>query len=204
MRDDDAKQDESQDFFESCCKPESIVSRKRPSDLERNRTKNIHGLRTPPILRAPIESILVPFSRQVSIVLPQMSLPDRLAPKIYGLRQMTKRVHLILRATRSLMKFSRLSRYFTAVIFLSSLLISVPALADMDGVMMSGGKMMMMKAGQPATAMDHDVTMSDGTIVSVDGTVKTRDGRIFHLQNGEMIMMDGHFMKGGKATGMAP
>jgi hypothetical protein len=79
MRNDDGKQDESQDFFESCCKPESIVSRNRPSDLERNRTKNIHGLRTPPILRAPIESILVPFSRQVSIVLPEKSWPDRLS-----------------------------------------------------------------------------------------------------------------------------
>jgi hypothetical protein len=204
MRDDDAKQDESQDFFESCCKPELIVSRKRPSDLERNWAKNIHGLRTPPIHRAANESILAPFSWQVSIVLPEKSLARSCCHRNLRLETNDKRVHLILRATRSLMKFSRLSWYFTTVIFLSSLLITAPALADMDGVMMSGGKMMMMKAGQPATAMDHEVTMSDGTIVSIDGTVKPKDGRKFHLQNGEMIMMDGHFMKGGKATGMAP
>ena len=74
----------------------------------------------------------------------------------------------------------------------------------MDGVMMRGGKMMMMKAGHPATAMDHEVTMSDGTKVEVDGTIKPKDTKIFHLQNGEMILMDGHLMKGGKADLMNP
>ena len=78
-----------------------------------------------------------------------------------------------------------------------------PAAADMDGVMMSAGKMMMMKAGHPATPMDHETTMSDGTIVEVDGTVKLKNGTEFHLQDGEMIMMDGHLMKGGKAAPMS-
>ena len=72
----------------------------------------------------------------------------------------------------------------------------------MDGVMMHGGKMMMMKAGHPATAMDHEVIMSDGTKVEVDGTVKPKDGKIFHLQDGETILMDGHLMRGGKAAPM--
>ena len=84
------------------------------------------------------------------------------------------------------------------------LLFAAPAIADMDGVMMHDGKMMMMKAGHPATAMDHEVTMSDGTIVEVDGTVKPKNAPEFHLQNGEMIMMDGHLMKGGKAASMSP
>ena len=79
----------------------------------------------------------------------------------------------------------------------------VAAAADMDGVMMSAGKMMMMKAGHPATPMDHEVVMSDGTTVEVDGTVKSRNGTEFHLQDGEMIMMDGHLMKGGKAASMS-
>jgi hypothetical protein len=52
--------------------------------------------------------------------------------------------------------------------------------------------------------MDHDVTMSDGTVVSVDGTVKTKDGKTFHLRDGEMIMMDGHLMRGGKPAAMNP
>jgi len=92
-----------------------------------------------------------------------------------------------------------------AVVFLLSHLATAPsAIADMDGVMMHDGKMMMMKAGHPATAMDHEVTMSDGTIVEVDGTVKPKNAPEFHLQNGEMIMMDGHLMKGGKAASMSP
>jgi hypothetical protein len=99
---------------------------------------------------------------------------------------------------------ARLSVSLIAAIFLLSLFANAPPAAEMDGVMMHGGQMMMMKAGHPATAMDHEVTMSDGTKVEVDGTVKSKDGKIFHLQNGEMIMMDGHLMKGGKATTMSP
>ena len=102
------------------------------------------------------------------------------------------------------MKSSRLSIYLAAAICLLSQFASVPFAADMDGVMMHDGKMMMMKAGHPATAMDHEVTMSDGTIVEVDGTVKPKNAPEFHLQNGEMIMMDGHLMKGGKAASMSP
>ncbi len=101
------------------------------------------------------------------------------------------------------MTFSRLSVCLIASIFLLAQSPTAPFAADMDGVMMHDGKMMMMKAGRPATAMDHDVTMSDSTIVSVDGTVKTKDGKEFHLQNGEMIMMDGHLMKGGKPAQMS-
>ena len=99
---------------------------------------------------------------------------------------------------------SRLSVSLIAAIFLFSLFANAPAAADMDGVMMHGGKMTMMKAGHPETAMDHEVTMSDGTKVEVDGTVKPKDAKIFHLQNGETIMMDGHLMKGGKADLMNP
>jgi Domain of unknown function (DUF6799) len=87
--------------------------------------------------------------------------------------------------------------------FAALLLLIAPAAAEMDGVMMHDGKMMMMKAGHPATAMDHEVTMSDGTIVEIDGVVKSKNGKTFHLQDGEMIMMDGHLMKGGKAVPMS-
>ncbi len=101
-----------------------------------------------------------------------------------------------------LMKLLRLSTWLVAAIILLLQFATTPIAADMDGVMMSNGKMMMMKAGEPATAMEHEVKLSDGTIVSVDGLVKPRNGKEFHLQNGEMIMMDGHLMKGGKAASM--
>ena len=103
---------------------------------------------------------------------------------------------------KSRTKLLRLSIRLIAAIFLISLFESAPAAADMDGVMMHDGKMMIMKAGHPATAMDHEITMSDGTIVEVDGTVKSKDGKTFLLQNGEIILMDGHLMKGGKAAPM--
>jgi len=101
------------------------------------------------------------------------------------------------------MTFLRLSICLIASILLLSQFPTAPFAADMDGVMMHDGKMMMMKAGRPATAMDHEITMSDGTIVSLDGTVKKKDGEEFRLQNGEMIMMDGHLMKGGKPAQMS-
>lgn len=100
------------------------------------------------------------------------------------------------------MKFPRLSIVLVLAIFPALQFATEPFAAEMDGVIMSNGKMMMMKAGEPATAMNHEVKMSDGTTVSIDGVVKTADGRQFHLQNGEMIMMDGHLMKGGKAASM--
>jgi len=75
--------------------------------------------------------------------------------------------------------------------------------ADMDGVIMSHGKMMMMKAGRPATAMDQPITLLDGAIVELDGTIKSKDGKELHLHNGDMIMMDGHLMRaGGKPAPM--
>jgi hypothetical protein len=74
---------------------------------------------------------------------------------------------------------------------------AISSAADVDGVMMSDGKMMLMKAGHPALAMDHPITLSDGAIVEVDGTVKSKDGTEFRLRNGDMIMMDGHLMRGG-------
>jgi len=101
----------------------------------------------------------------------------------------------------SLTKFLRTSICPIAAILLTLSLVA-PAAADMDGVMMHDGKMMMMKAGHPATAMDHDITLSDGAIVEMDGTVKPKNGKTLHLQNGEMILMDGHLMKGGKPTVM--
>ncbi len=101
------------------------------------------------------------------------------------------------------MKRLRFTILLLAAAFTISQLAAAPFAAEMDGVMMSAGKMMMMKAGHPATAMDHEVTMSNGTVVEVDGTVKSKDGTDFHLQDGEMIMMDGHLMKGGKPAAMS-
>jgi len=74
--------------------------------------------------------------------------------------------------------------------------------ADMSGVMMKDGKMMMMKDGQAAGPMDHDMTMPDGTKVMTNGMVKMKDGKEMHMKDGQMMMMDGKMMEGGKAMEM--
>jgi Domain of unknown function (DUF6799) len=62
--------------------------------------------------------------------------------------------------------------------------------------------MMMMQAGKPMHPMDHEMTMSNGTKVAPDGTVTMKDGTLMHMKNGELMMMDGHIMSGGKAMPM--
>ena len=92
---------------------------------------------------------------------------------------------------------------FTAVVLLfASLFPSRLMAAEMNGVMMQGGKMMMMMDGKAAGPMDHEMTMSDGTKVMADGTVKMKDGKEMHMKDGQMMMMDGKIMEGSKAMEM--
>ena len=74
--------------------------------------------------------------------------------------------------------------------------------AEMAGVMMKDGKMMMMKDGKAAGPMDHEMTMSNGTKVMTDGTMMMKDGSQMHMKDGQMMMMDGKMMGGGKAMEM--
>jgi hypothetical protein len=77
-----------------------------------------------------------------------------------------------------------------------------PMAAGMDGVIMQGGKMMMMKAGKAMDPMTANMTMSNGAIVMPDGTVKLSSGEIIRLKDGQMVMMDGTIMDGGKPKPM--
>ena len=74
----------------------------------------------------------------------------------------------------------------------------------MDGVVMRDGRMMMMKDGRATEPMTADITMPDGTKVTTSGVVKMRDGKEKQLNNGAMMLMNGHIMKGGKAMPMQP
>jgi hypothetical protein len=76
--------------------------------------------------------------------------------------------------------------------------------AAMDGVVMKDGRMMMMKDGRATEPMTADITMPDGTKVTTSGVVKMRNGEEKQLNNGAMILMNGHIMKGGKAMPMQP
>lgn len=91
----------------------------------------------------------------------------------------------------------------TAVVLLSASLFAPRLMAaDMSGVMMKDGKMMMMKDGQATEQMKNDMTMPDGTKVMTNGMVKMKDGKEMHMKDGQMMMMDGKMMEGGKAMEM--
>ena len=77
-----------------------------------------------------------------------------------------------------------------------------PSAAGMDGVILQGGKMMMMKAGKAMDPMTASVTMSNGAVVMPDGMVKLPGGAQLHLKDGQMVMMDGTIMDGGKPKPM--
>jgi hypothetical protein len=102
------------------------------------------------------------------------------------------------------MKFLHCIICLVAVTLALFLFTSALIAADMDGVMMRDGLMMLMKHGKAAMPMDSDVTMTNGTVVSPDGTITLKGGREFRMHNGEMMMMDGHLMKGGAPAGMEP
>jgi hypothetical protein len=91
----------------------------------------------------------------------------------------------------------------TAVVLVcASLFASRLMAAEMNGVMMKDGKMMMMMDGKASGPMDHDITMSDGTKVMKDGMVKMKDGKEMPMKEGQIMMMDGKMMEGGKAMEM--
>src|SRR5688572_13061751 len=59
-----------------------------------------------------------------------------------------------------------------------------------DGVMMQGGKLIVMKEGQAST-MTEDMTLSNGTVIMKDGSVKMKDGSTMMLKNGDQLDMMG-------------
>jgi Domain of unknown function (DUF6799) len=102
----------------------------------------------------------------------------------------------------SLMAKHRVVALTAVVLLVVSLFASRLMAAEMNGVMMKDGKMMMMTDGKASGPMDHDMTMSDGTKVMKDGMVKMKDGKEMHMKDGQMMMMDGKIMEGGKAMEM--
>jgi hypothetical protein len=74
------------------------------------------------------------------------------------------------------------------------------AAADTVCVSMHHGKMMMMEDGKPTVLLKDSMTMSNGTVVMPDGTLRMKDGTLTHMKEGQMIMLDGHLMQGGKSN----
>ncbi len=91
-----------------------------------------------------------------------------------------------------------------AVVALLSLSFLAPRVEAADGIMMQGGKMMMMKDGKATGPMDHAMTMPDGHKVMPDGTMTMTDGTAMRMQEGQMMTTDGKMVEPGQARGEAP
>jgi len=79
---------------------------------------------------------------------------------------------------------------------------SLPVAAGMDGLVMQGGKIMLMKAGKAMEPMTTNMTMSNGATVMPDGTVRLPDVEEKHMKDGQMMLMDGTIMGGGNPKPM--
>jgi hypothetical protein len=97
---------------------------------------------------------------------------------------------------------NRLISPVVAALLLAIVFTTLLRAADMDGVVMERGQVIMMKNGKPVAPIQGEMTMANGSKVLPDGTVKIKSGAEIHLKDGDMIMMDGHIMTGGKAKAM--
>ena len=84
-------------------------------------------------------------------------------------------------------------------LFLSVSFLAAPVMAaEKDGVMMKDGKMWRLQDGKEIGRMDRETTLSNGTKVAMNGKMMTKDGKEMQIQEGQIVMLDGRMMEGGK------
>ena len=84
-------------------------------------------------------------------------------------------------------------------LFLSVSFFASPVMAaEKDGVMMRDGKMWRLQDGKEIGRMDRETTMSNGTKVMMSGKMMMKDGKEMQLQEGQVMMLDGKLIEGGK------
>jgi thiol-disulfide isomerase/thioredoxin len=73
----------------------------------------------------------------------------------------------------------------------------------MEGVLMKDGKTLSIWKGNELSMLEKDVTLNDGSKVTINGKVISKDGKEIMLKNGEMISMDGKISIASKEMMMA-
>jgi hypothetical protein len=63
-----------------------------------------------------------------------------------------------------------------------------------DHIMMKDGKVMMIMQGK-SMPLDKELTLGNGTKVTVDGNVMMKDGTKTMMKEGDMMSMDGEMIK---------
>ncbi len=93
------------------------------------------------------------------------------------------------------MKMYRIVTLAVVGLFLSVSFIASPVVAaEKDGVMMKGGKMVVMHDGKEINRMDR-------AMVTMKGKMVTKGGKEMSMTEGQMVMMDGKVMDGKKMEG---
>ncbi|THJ09062.1 MAG: hypothetical protein CAF43_014320 [Nitrospira sp. CG24C] len=97
-----------------------------------------------------------------------------------------------------MMKYRTVTLAVVGLFFSVSFLASSVVAAEKDGIMMKGGKMVMMQDGKEVTRMDRETTLSDGTKVMMNGKMLVKGGKEMQMKEGQTVMMDGKMMESGK------
>ena len=97
------------------------------------------------------------------------------------------------------MKKYRIITLAVVGLFLSVSFLASPVMAaEKDGVMMRDGKMWRLQDGKEIGRMDRETTMTNGTRVMMSGKMVMKDGKEMQLQEGQVMMLDGKLIEGGK------
>src|SRR5258708_25300347 len=103
----------------------------------------------------------------------------------------------------SLMKFFRCAACLIVAILFLLPFASATSAAEMEGVMMRNGKMMIVKHGKPAMAMDDDISVGDGPVISADGTSKLKGRRELRIRHRQVRKRDGLLIYDGIPNAVA-
>jgi hypothetical protein len=86
-------------------------------------------------------------------------------------------------------------------LFLAMPFLASNAMAEeKDGIMMKNGKVQRLQEGKDIGPMDRTTTMSNGTKVMMNGKIITKDGQQSHLEEGQVMMLDGRLLEGRAAS----
>jgi hypothetical protein len=99
-----------------------------------------------------------------------------------------------------MMKYRTVTLAIVALFLSISFLASSVVAAEMDGIMMKDGKLMMMQSGKEVSRMDRETPLRNGAKVLMNGKIVMKDGKIVQLQEGQMVMLDGKLMEADKAV----
>jgi len=97
-----------------------------------------------------------------------------------------------------MMKYRTVTLAIVALFLSVSFLASSVVAAEMDGIMMKDGKLMMVHSGKEVSRMDRETTLRNGAKVLMNGKIVMKDGKEVKLQEGQMVMLDGKLIEAAK------